>query len=47
MLKGLMHKEAHPVIPDLHWCLFKGSDTSCIHRTLLQVFRFKGTRAWK
>jgi len=35
-LRGLIHKESHPVIPDLHKHLFKGNYARCIHRTLIQ-----------
>ena len=36
-LRGLVHKEAHPVIPDLHYkYLFKGIYARCVHRTLIQ-----------
>jgi len=35
-LRGLVHKEAHPVIPDLHYYLFKDIYARCIHSTLIQ-----------
>ena len=35
-LSGLIHKEAHPVVPDIAQSRLKSVDAGCLHRTLVQ-----------